>query len=265
MSMEAVASTGIPARRFNIEGTGSAVPAPAEYRRGDRHRLRPAAGPLHQDDLLRGRPSARQISEQMCAALQRGIEDRPRLPEAREVHRGRRLHRHRRAAVPVRPHRQGNEKAAEALERNQYVGPAPVPFDEYVEVVHEQSVRQIRVDADVVDAALGDLVLNDTTRSLVGPAVNSGRSLLLYGDPGNGKSSIAKGIGRMLHGEVLIPYAIDVGGQTIRVFDPRVHHGSADSRSRRSDAGDVRAAVAARAPPRPALGGRAAAADHGRR
>jgi hypothetical protein len=117
----------------------------------------------------------------------------------------------------------GFEKAAEALERNQYVGPTPVPFEDYVEVVREQSVRHMRVDSEIVEAALGDLVLTPTTRHLVGPAVNSGRSMLLYGDPGNGKSSIAKGIGRMLRGEILIPYALDVGGQTIRVFDPRVH------------------------------------------
>jgi hypothetical protein len=117
----------------------------------------------------------------------------------------------------------GTERAIEALDRNAYVGPAPVPFDQYVQVVMEQSVRNINVDAAAVDRALHDLVLTSTTRNLVGPAVNSGRSMLLYGDPGNGKSSIAKGIGRMLHGSVLIPHAIDVGGQTIRVFDPRVH------------------------------------------
>ncbi|HEU0075948.1 MAG TPA: ATP-binding protein [Dehalococcoidia bacterium] len=117
----------------------------------------------------------------------------------------------------------GTERAMEALERNAYVGPTPVPFEEYVNVTMEQSVRQIRVDADVVDNALHDLILNTTTRDLVGPAVNSGRSMLLYGDPGNGKSSIAKGIGRMLKGNVLIPHAVDVSGQTIRVFDPRVH------------------------------------------
>jgi hypothetical protein len=117
----------------------------------------------------------------------------------------------------------GQEKAVEALERNQYVGPAPVPFDEYIQVVMEQSVRRIKVDSSVVEQGLGDLVLSRTTHDLVGPAVNSGRSLLLYGDPGNGKSSIAKGIGKMLPGNILIPYAIDVGGQTVRVFDPRVH------------------------------------------
>ena len=117
----------------------------------------------------------------------------------------------------------GTEKGIEALERNQYVGPAPVPFEEYCEVVHLQSIRQLWVNPEIVDRSLGDLVLDDTTHDLVGPAVNSGRSLLLYGEPGNGKSSIAKGIGRMLHGQVLIPHAIDVNGQTIRVFDPRVH------------------------------------------
>lgn len=117
----------------------------------------------------------------------------------------------------------GTGKAAEALDRNAYVGPAPVPFEEYVELAMQQSVRNTRVDVDVVDKALADLVLSRTTRSLVGPAVNSGRSMLLYGEPGNGKSSIAKGIGRMLRGDILIPHAIDVGGQTIRLYDPRVH------------------------------------------
>jgi SpoVK/Ycf46/Vps4 family AAA+-type ATPase len=117
----------------------------------------------------------------------------------------------------------GTERALEALERNAYVGPTPIPFEDYVKLTMEQAVRKIRVDADGVDRALHDLVLNPTTRDLVGPAVNSGRSMLLYGDPGNGKSSIAKGIGRMLRGNVLIPYAVDVGGQTIRVYDPRVH------------------------------------------
>src|SRR4051812_44853665 len=120
----------------------------------------------------------------------------------------------------------GARRAADAIERNAYFGPAPVPYDQYVKVVREQSMRNQRVDGPIVDEALSDLVLGPMTRNLVGPAVNSGRSILLYGEPGNGKSSIAKGIRRMLRGDVLIPHAVDVNGHTIRVFDSRVHQPS---------------------------------------
>ncbi len=117
----------------------------------------------------------------------------------------------------------GTEKANECLDRNKYVGPAPVTFESYVEMTLRQSVHNIRVDVAGCDSALSGLVLSRTTRSLIGPAVNSGRSMLLYGEPGNGKSSITKAIGDMLPGNVLIPHAIDIAGQTVRVFDPRVH------------------------------------------
>jgi predicted ATPase with chaperone activity len=117
----------------------------------------------------------------------------------------------------------GYEKATEALERNQYVGPAPVPLRDYVKVVKQQAVRAVSISPDRVYGALSDLELSQEIRRLIGAAVNGGHSILLYGKPGNGKSSIAKRITKMLGGAVLIPYAIDIGGQTIRVFDPRVH------------------------------------------
>jgi predicted ATPase with chaperone activity len=117
----------------------------------------------------------------------------------------------------------GYEKATEALERNQYVGPAPVPLSDYVTVVKQQSVRSATITPAGVHDALSDLELSHDVRRLIGAAVNGGHSILLYGKPGNGKSSIAKRITRMLGGAVLIPYAVAVGGQTIRVFDPRVH------------------------------------------
>jgi predicted ATPase with chaperone activity len=117
----------------------------------------------------------------------------------------------------------GYEKATEALERNQYVGPVPVPLQEYVEVVRAQSVRSVSVTPDGVHSSLADLELSHAVRRLIGAAVNGGHSILLYGKPGNGKSSIAKRITGMMGGSVLIPYAIDIGGQTIRVYDPRVH------------------------------------------
>jgi predicted ATPase with chaperone activity len=117
----------------------------------------------------------------------------------------------------------GLEKAEEALSRNQYIGPAPVPFDAYLDVLARQAVKSVRVSPESVDAALSHLVLDEQVAAALGPAVNSGRSMLLYGGSGNGKSTITSAIGRMLPGEVLIPYAVDLNGIIVKLFDPRVH------------------------------------------
>jgi predicted ATPase with chaperone activity len=81
----------------------------------------------------------------------------------------------------------------------------------------------MRIDPATVDAALADLVLDAAVGEAIGPAVNSARSILVYGGSGNGKSTIVNAIGRTLPGEVLIPHAVDVNGSIVRVFDPRVH------------------------------------------
>jgi predicted ATPase with chaperone activity len=129
----------------------------------------------------------------------------------------------------------GLEKAEEALARNHYIGPAPVPFEVYLQVLKLQSIREIRVTPPVVDAALSHLVLDDAVCEALGPAVNSGRSMLLYGGSGNGKSTITGAIGKMLPGEVLIPYAVDINGIIVKVFDPRVHQEiPAESQERRA-------------------------------
>ena len=117
----------------------------------------------------------------------------------------------------------GLEKAEEALSRNQYIGPAPVPFDAYLDVLARQAVKSVRVSPESVDAALSHLVRVERVAAALGPAVNSGRSMLLYGGSGNGKSTLTGAIGRMLPGEVLIPYAIDLNGIIVKLFDPRVH------------------------------------------
>lgn len=117
----------------------------------------------------------------------------------------------------------GMEKAEEVLNRGQYNGPAPVSFEQYTDIQYRQSVRGLHIDKNVIHDALSHLVLDDTTLYALGAAVNSGRSLLLYGNSGNGKSTAAETIGKMLPGHVLIPHAFEYNGHIIRVFDPRVH------------------------------------------
>lgn len=117
----------------------------------------------------------------------------------------------------------GQERTEEAFQRNGYLGPAPVPFDLYIEVLRRQTVTAIRVTPDDVREALSHLVLPDALVESLGPAISSGKSLLLYGGSGNGKSTITSAIRRMLPGEVLIPYAVDIDGNIVKVFDPRVH------------------------------------------
>lgn len=119
---------------------------------------------------------------------------------------------------------QGGRRLAEhALARNGYIGPAPVPFDRYAETQASQSAAADAVRADDVRRALSPLVLPASVVEAIGAAVGSTDTLLLYGPSGNGKSSIASLLPSALPGAVAIPYALDVEGQTIRIFDPRVH------------------------------------------
>jgi predicted ATPase with chaperone activity len=117
----------------------------------------------------------------------------------------------------------GRKKAEEALSRSQYVGPAPVSFNQYVSVLKRQSAADIQIDTETYMKGLAHLVLNKNVLARLGPALNSARSLLIYGNAGNGKSAITMSIGDMLPGEVLIPYSVDIHGLMVKVFDPRVH------------------------------------------
>ena len=131
----------------------------------------------------------------------------------------------------------GAEKAEEVLARSRYVGPAPVPFQKYLEFVERQSVKRLAVTREDVERVLSNLVLSERTLRSVGPAINSGKAILLYGGSGNGKSTMARAIGETLDGQVLVPYAIEINGQIIKVFDARIHQEVEDSPplERRSD------------------------------
>lgn len=117
----------------------------------------------------------------------------------------------------------GTERVKDALQRSQYAGPAPVPLEEYAAVVKAQSIAHVSVDPPQLKEALQHLVLRPKIAGRLGPAVNSGRSLFLYGPPGNGKTTIGEAMGRLLGGEIFIPYAIEVDGHVIKVYDPQSH------------------------------------------
>jgi predicted ATPase with chaperone activity len=126
----------------------------------------------------------------------------------------------------------GSEKAREVMDRSQYIGPAPVTLDAYTRAMHFQPLRNVVVNPLALRESLSHLVINDTLLAQIGPAVNSGRSMFLYGNPGNGKTAIAESIGRMvLGGQMYIPYAVEIGGQVIKVFDNVNHQTADDTRS----------------------------------
>lgn len=117
----------------------------------------------------------------------------------------------------------GQARARELLRQNGYVGPAPVPLAMYTERVNMQSLIGQSLSDDALRRALAPLVLNQALLAQLGPAINSGKTVFLFGNVGNGKTTIAELIGANLPGAIWIPYAIDADGHIIRLFDARHH------------------------------------------
>jgi predicted ATPase with chaperone activity len=119
---------------------------------------------------------------------------------------------------------QGRTRAMELLSQCHYAGPAPVTLENYVAQTRKQSVNNVEVHAAEIQRAFSHLVLDQETLRQFGTALNSGRSIFLYGPPGVGKTTIAETLSRVVaEDEVLIPYAVEVDGQIITVFDPAIH------------------------------------------
>jgi predicted ATPase with chaperone activity len=119
---------------------------------------------------------------------------------------------------------QGRARAVELLSHNQYVGAAPVSLESYVEQVRKQSVRSLDTHQADVERAFSHMVIDSKTMAQLGTALNSGTSIFLYGPTGVGKSAIAETLSRVLaENEAWIPYAVEVDGQIITVFDPVIH------------------------------------------
>jgi hypothetical protein len=117
----------------------------------------------------------------------------------------------------------GREKAADELTASRYVGPVPVPFYQYVEWVLHQSVGTVRIQRESLEEGLSELVLPDGFLDLLGPAVNSGKSLFIYGDPGNGKTRIAEAVAGLFGEAFFVPHAVDLDGHIMALYDPVFH------------------------------------------
>jgi predicted ATPase with chaperone activity len=133
----------------------------------------------------------------------------------------------------------GRARAMLFMEHNHYVGHAPVPLAQYCAYMaaFKKSVRQ-RVDRESVRKAFSHLVISDRVLDQLGPAINGGHSMFVYGPPGNGKTVISQAIHNLLEGELYIPHALEVEGSIIRFFDP-VNHEPVPEETNLEDALDL--------------------------
>jgi len=122
----------------------------------------------------------------------------------------------------------GRNRALRYFEANGYVGPAPVPLDQYTAHMNRLRAQTHDVYRERVTAGFSHLIVEPEMLDQLGPAIASRKALFLYGPPGNGKSVMGEGIGRVLGGDIYIPYAIDVDGQIITMFDPVTHESRGD-------------------------------------
>ena len=117
----------------------------------------------------------------------------------------------------------GRNAALEALARNPYIGPAPVPLEAFQRQIETQRITNEAIDRDALRAAFGGLVVPEHFLRKIGPAINAGRTVLLFGPPGNGKTTLATRISKLFRHVIYIPHAVEIEGQIMTVYDPSVH------------------------------------------
>jgi len=118
---------------------------------------------------------------------------------------------------------QGRTKALTALESSAYVGSAPVPFSDYLKSVESQSIQKENPGIQELQDAFHDLMLEKYVYYTLGPAINSGRGVFLYGAPGNGKTSIAKRVHKCFKDAIYIPKTLLISGELLKFYDPQWH------------------------------------------
>ena len=135
----------------------------------------------------------------------------------------------------------GIARAREALERSQYAGQAPVPIEAYNQAIRQQNQGRMAITSRLLRQALSELVLSEATFQRIGPAVNSGTSIFIYGPPGNGKTSVARAVGKMiLSTSMYIPYAIYIDGQVVKLFDSVNHKKEPEKEPALNSSGSLR-------------------------
>jgi predicted ATPase with chaperone activity len=118
----------------------------------------------------------------------------------------------------------GRVRAALFLESNHYVGAAPVPLPQYRAYMAEYKKHAPRTATrERVREAFSHLVISDRVMDQLGPAINAGHSMFVYGPPGNGKTVISQAIQRLLDGDIHVPHALEVEGAIVRLYDPIAH------------------------------------------
>jgi hypothetical protein len=128
----------------------------------------------------------------------------------------------------------GRDRASQFFDISRYVGPAPVPLNQYNAYVRACMEARPYLDRTTLSTGFEHLVVGTGMLDQLGPAVNSGKALFLYGAPGNGKTVVAEGIGKALGGDMHMPFAVDVDGQTITMYDPVSHQRTAGPASTQS-------------------------------
>ncbi len=125
----------------------------------------------------------------------------------------------------------GEDALRDALAKTSYIGPAPVPFADYVESVMAQTIKRLVVTRRSIQRAFEDLVITSEAFNEIGPAINSAQSIFFFGYPGNGKTSVAERITRLMGDAIYVPHAVEANGQIIKVYDPIQHTAVQDEES----------------------------------